>query len=441
MLPGGQLKEDWAPFKAKIKPGTKIMLMGTVDEVTVPLAPKVATTFIEDLPQEEQSRVLTGPPGLETLENTCYMNASRQCLNAVPEVRQALNTFAAKNNTDSNTRIVATAKNLFNELNTTHKPVVPLAFVSIFRDAFPNFAEQKNGKYMQQDAEEFWTQLLTCLRVLPKLPNSDHLPGNGAVDQLFSLSFKEEYKCLDNPDEEKTTNVSTASKMTCNIQIQADAKNIAKDVYTALEQTFVETIEKKSPTLDKEAKYQKKAQLNSLPYYLTLQFVRFFWKQTDDKGHKTKISRPLDFPYVLDLYKFCTPELQAKLLPNRKRPEEKKKDTTPTAMDTSSDTPASSSSSSSASSTSPATALSDGPYVNRTGQYELVAVLTHQGMSADGGHYVGWVRQSDDQDDWLEFNDKKVEKRTYADIQKLTGFGGAQWHIAYMCLYKTKIGN
>ena len=26
-----------------------------------------------------------------------------------------------------------------------------------------------------------------------------------------------------------------------------------------------------------------------------------------------------------------------------------------------------------------------------TGNYELVAVVTHKGRSAEGGHYVGWV--------------------------------------------------
>ena len=28
-----------------------------------------------------------------------------------------------------------------------------------------------------------------------------------------------------------------------------------------------------------------------------------------------------------------------------------------------------------------------------TGIYDLVAVLTHQGRSADSGHYVAWVKQ------------------------------------------------
>ncbi len=26
-----------------------------------------------------------------------------------------------------------------------------------------------------------------------------------------------------------------------------------------------------------------------------------------------------------------------------------------------------------------------------TGNYQLIAVVTHKGRSSDGGHYVGWV--------------------------------------------------
>lgn len=34
-----------------------------------------------------------------------------------------------------------------------------------------------------------------------------------------------------------------------------------------------------------------------------------------------------------------------------------------------------------------------------TGHYQLIAVVTHKGRSAEGGHYVGWVHKSGD--DWL----------------------------------------
>lgn len=35
-----------------------------------------------------------------------------------------------------------------------------------------------------------------------------------------------------------------------------------------------------------------------------------------------------------------------------------------------------------------------------TGIYDLVAVLTHKGRSADSGHYVAWVKQENGQFNW-----------------------------------------
>jgi uncharacterized UBP type Zn finger protein len=39
-------------------------------------------------------------------------------------------------------------------------------------------------------------------------------------------------------------------------------------------------------------------------------------------------------------------------------------------------------------------------------RYELVAILTHKGQNADGGHYVAWVQHKDDT--WVCFDDDKV---------------------------------
>jgi ubiquitin carboxyl-terminal hydrolase 14 len=36
------------------------------------------------------------------------------------------------------------------------------------------------------------------------------------------------------------------------------------------------------------------------------------------------------------------------------------------------------------------------------GQYELAAVLTHVGRSADAGHYMAWTRK--DEDNWYKFD-------------------------------------
>lgn len=34
------------------------------------------------------------------------------------------------------------------------------------------------------------------------------------------------------------------------------------------------------------------------------------------------------------------------------------------------------------------------------GQYELIAVITHLGRTADGGHYIAWVKKGDDTWRW-----------------------------------------
>lgn len=38
-----------------------------------------------------------------------------------------------------------------------------------------------------------------------------------------------------------------------------------------------------------------------------------------------------------------------------------------------------------------------------TGVYDLVAVLTHKGRSADSGHYVAWVKQENGQTPEISF--------------------------------------
>jgi len=268
---------------------------------------------------------------------------------------------------------------------------------------------------MQQDAEEFWTLLLNCLKKLPKLPNSDQIPGRNPVEQLFEIEIHEMLSCTENPEEPKTTQNVTTTKLQCHIQ---GGKSPTTQVLEGIELSMSEQIEKASPTLNKTCIYQKNCTITRIPFYLTVQFVRFFWKK---KAGKNKIVRPVDFPFTLDIYKYCSPELQAKLMPNRITREEKEKGVATHQILKSEVEP-----------------IKPGPYIASTGIYELFAIVSHKGITADGGHYVGWVRQSEDPNDWLEFDDTEVTPRKEEDIKKLTGAGGAQWHIAYMCLYRAK---
>ena len=73
---------------------------------------------------------------------------------------------------------------------------------------------------------------------------------------------------------------------------------------------------------------------------------------------------------------------------------------------------------------------------NRCGLYDLVAIISHQGRAVDSGHYVAWVREGDDDEHWLKFDDDKVSRCSKDDVKKLSGKGGADWHMAYICIYR-----
>ena len=103
--------------------------------------------------------------------------------------------------------------------------------------------------------------------------------------------------------------------------------------------------------------------------------------------------QPVEFPQRLDMFEFCTEELQNKLAPNReaiskaeekalnikkgheKKSEEPETEALANTDETMEDVDA-------------GAALD-----NDTGFYELLAVVSHQGRSAEGGHYVAWVKR------------------------------------------------
>lgn len=76
-------------------------------------------------------------------------------------------------------------------------------------------------------------------------------------------------------------------------------------------------MEKHSQILGRNAIYTKKSSINKLPSYLTVQFVRFYWKQASEasgtESGKAKILRSVSFPKVLDVFEFCSTELRKSL--------------------------------------------------------------------------------------------------------------------------------
>jgi ubiquitin carboxyl-terminal hydrolase 14 len=70
--------------------------------------------------------------------------------------------------------------------------------------------------------------------------------------------------------------------------------------------------------------YNKTSRISRLPSYLTVQFVRFFWKP--ERNVKSKILRKVKFPMELDATDFCTDELKNKILPLKNRLRELEKE-------------------------------------------------------------------------------------------------------------------
>lgn len=89
---------------------------------------------------------------------------------------------------------------------------------------------------------------------------------------------------------------------------------------------------------------------------------------------------------------------------------------------------------------------------NFQGLYELFAVVTHKGRDADGGHYMAWVKadrhneagkkvekiadSNVDNEDWYVFDDDEVSPCKTEDVLKLKG--GGDWHMSYLNFYRAK---
>jgi ubiquitin carboxyl-terminal hydrolase 14 len=439
--------------------------MGSAAELS---GPKINTVFLEDLPPEEIAKVQE-PSGLINMGNTCYLNSVVQCLRAVEPFRKGLQSLSPSVS-NQNTLFLTALRDLYTSLDKTVDPIPPANFVRLTKLAFPQFSQLgQHGQPMQQDAEEFYSGLLTVAAqetqdVTPLNASAEELQGAAnLVDAVFGIIMEETLICDESPQETPVVTKDLHRKLVCNIQgghgTTTNITHVAEGIQLGLEGK----IEKNSEILGRNAQWTRRQRMARLPPILVVQFGRFYWKATPDSedhaGVKCKIMKKVVFSSIFDVFDFCTESVQTILKASRDKALKEEEDRIQKKLDGQEDVQMDDAGAEKVQDEDEelkaALAMSmESPPVgpclpaNFQGQYELFAVVTHKGRNADGGHYMGWVKASSSvkaeriadtdevNEDWFVFDDDEVSPCKTEDILKLQG--GGDYDMSYLNFYRAK---
>ena len=310
--------------------------------------------------------------------------------------------------------------------------------------------------------------------------------ASNLVDALFGLKMEETLTCDEVSDvtaEPPVKSYDLQRKLVCNIQGGATGTSSANDtnvthIAQGIQLSLSGTIEKHSEVLGRNALWTRRQAIARLPPIFAVQFGRFYWKATPDSadhaGVKCKIMKPVAFEGTLDVYDFCSADVQKVLKYARDKAlaEEEEAINKKLLGQEGSETAANGDVADVEMNTSQEIAMEEddpdlqaalamsmepeqppvGPGLpaNFQGIYELFAVVTHKGRDADGGHYMAWVKADRtgnkpvdkiadtdiENEDWFVFDDDQVSPCKTEDVLKLKG--GGDWHMSYLNFYRAK---
>ena len=435
---------DWSGFSPHLKNGVTLMLLGTA--VEIPKRP-VMTQEMSEAMELEQSSSIAVPRGIVNLGNTCYMNATVQCLRTVPELREALKNFSPSTNPSPDTQdpvtqsLTVSLRNLFSILENEGDALQPLVFLQSLHSVVPSFGlKGPRGGLQQQDAQECWIEILRVVggylpasqssaadTMIPAPKREGATPYDSQrnmIDQFFSGTLKCSYTCKE-ADEPVTSSSEKFMSLPC--FIEHDVRYLESGIRFGLKGD----VDKPSPSLGRNCVYSRSSLVDRLPGYLTVQVMRFDFGRyssavAGDEMVSRKILKNIKFTFNLDMFPFCTTGLQARLAPMRGRFKQ---------LEDSRDQKKAGEDKAEKGAEEPELPLPpEDKGSNNSGYYELTAVLTHQGRSINSGHYVAWVRHGEE--DWIKLDDDKIDQVDPATVLKLSG--GGDNHIAYLLLYATR---
>jgi len=100
---------------------------------------------------------------------------------------------------------------------------MPLTFLSSIHREYPRFAEKDDhGHLMQQDANEFWVQLMQILQMnVPGKKLNDETTASSIIndksliDQYFGINVQSTMKCTEAPEETPTVSEERLLQLSC----------------------------------------------------------------------------------------------------------------------------------------------------------------------------------------------------------------------------------
>jgi ubiquitin carboxyl-terminal hydrolase 14 len=479
----GKTIDDDAKYNAISDKGI-IMMVGSAATIQV----TEGKTTVDDS-QIDSGLIL--PPGLTNLGNTCWMNGSLKALYSVIEFREALIELYVEHSGEKHQNHICqyktatnagvgsiqpskdeidvavaigglyksikdqTAKGEYDE----DAPITPVNVIMAISRAYPQLFDVSAKTHEQQDADEFLTMLMTSLdKILIKKIDDKF---QYLIRELFFIDVEIVTKKKqdaentkmgdgdddgdgDGDDEKKDQSEKVQQEKVKNevisydtwTKLRADVNIDLSDIQGGIKNTLTEIIEKKeNGSGSVNVEYNRQHLFVTLPKYLIVHLQRFQWKK--ESNSRAKVIRKVNINPQLDLYPYCTEDKQREIEPFRKTIDSMRQETV--------------------------LAMQDGQTVQKehkpAGYYDLLSIISHQGRSADSGHYVGWTKtgnnkynenaltgMSEKEKDklreqqqtraWIKHDDTRSSFASEKILYDLAG--GGDFHMVYVCIYKAK---